>query len=156
VLLYAPLPKVFYPSMVYTSLNLLDLISLLCSRHLCRCPLTITFLSFGILSLSIVKFLTFDNIYSIGIDMLHLLDSSISCPLIQIHNSENSVAYLNIPIYIFMTFLFSESPSYSVVKLLSLGFVLFPCLGMLLSLKSCILSSFYMLTFISQYLFKTF
>jgi hypothetical protein len=28
VLLYAPLPKVFYSSMVYTSLNLLDLISL--------------------------------------------------------------------------------------------------------------------------------
>jgi hypothetical protein len=43
VLLYAPCQKVFYSSMVYTSLNLLDLISLLCLRHLCRCPLTIAF-----------------------------------------------------------------------------------------------------------------
>ena len=48
MLLYAPLPKVFYSSMVYTSLNLLDLISLLCLRHLCRCPLTIAFSLLGL------------------------------------------------------------------------------------------------------------
>jgi hypothetical protein len=70
--LYAPLPKVFYSSMVYTSLNLLDMISLLCLRHLCRCPLTITFLSFRILFSSIIKLklLPCDHVNSIGIDML--------------------------------------------------------------------------------------
>jgi hypothetical protein len=39
-----PCQKVFYSNMVYTSLNLLDLISLLCLRHLCICRLTITLL----------------------------------------------------------------------------------------------------------------
>jgi hypothetical protein len=63
--------------MVYTSLNLLDLISLLCLRHLCRCPLTITFLSVGILPSSVIKLLPFDYLYSLSIDMLVLLDSSI-------------------------------------------------------------------------------
>ena len=40
--------KVFYSSMVYTSLSLLELISLLCLRHLCRCPLTIAFSLLGL------------------------------------------------------------------------------------------------------------
>jgi hypothetical protein len=54
---------------------LLDLISLLCLRHLCRCPLTLNFLSFGILFSSITKLLPFGNLYSLGIDMLVSLDS---------------------------------------------------------------------------------
>jgi hypothetical protein len=40
-------------------------------------PLTIVFLSFGILSSSISKLLPFDHLYSLVIDMLVLLDSSI-------------------------------------------------------------------------------
>jgi hypothetical protein len=67
--------------MVYTSLNLLDLISLLCLRHLCRCPLTITFLSFGILTSFVIELLPFGYLYSSGIDMLISLDSLI--PLFQ-------------------------------------------------------------------------
>jgi hypothetical protein len=74
VLLYALLPKVFYSSMVYISLNLLDLISLLCLRHLCRCPLTITFMSVGILPSSVIKLLPFDYLCSLNINMLVLID----------------------------------------------------------------------------------
>jgi hypothetical protein len=121
VLLYAPLPKVFYSSMVYTFLNLLDLISLLCLRHLCRCSLTHNLLSVGILPSSVIKLLPFDHPYSLGIDMLVPLDSSIL--LFQIVTSENFVASLNIPVYMSMTFLSSEIPPYSVVK--SLSFVFF-------------------------------
>jgi hypothetical protein len=72
--------------MVYTFLNLLDLISLLCLRHLCRCPLTITFLSVGILPSSVIKFLPFDYHNSLSIDMLILLDSLVL--LFQILTSE--------------------------------------------------------------------
>jgi hypothetical protein len=115
VLLYAPLPKVFYFSMVYISLNLLDLISLLCLHHLCRCPLTITFLSFGILFPSIIKLLPFDHIYSIGIDMQHLLDSSIPLSL-NSNTPKVFVAYLNISVYMSMTFLSFEIPFYSTIK----------------------------------------
>jgi hypothetical protein len=103
--------------MVYTFLNLLDLISLLCLRHLCRCPLTITFLSFGILFSSIIKLLPFDHPYSLGIDMLVPLDSSIL--LFQILTSENFVAYLNISVYMSMILLSFETLSYSIVKSLS-------------------------------------
>jgi hypothetical protein len=141
VFLYTPLPKVFYSSMVYTYLNLLDLISLLCLRHLCRCPLTITFLSSGILSSSIVKFLPFSNLYSLGIDMLVSLDSSIL--LFQKHTSKNSVAYLNISVFISLSFLSFEIHSYSVVKSLSFNNFYSIGLSMLVSLESCILSYFY-------------
>jgi hypothetical protein len=140
--------------MVYTFLNLLDLISLLCLRHLCRCPLTITFLSFGILFSSIIKLLPFDHPYSLGIDMLVPLDSSIL--LFQILTSENFVAYLNISVYMSMILLSFETLSYSIVKSLSFWqFVLSwswyaRTIGILHTLI------LYMLTFISQYLFKTF
>jgi hypothetical protein len=65
MLLYAPLPKVFYSSMVYTFLNLLGLTSLLCLQPLCRCPLTIAFSLLGILSSSIIKLLPFGHLYSL-------------------------------------------------------------------------------------------
>jgi hypothetical protein len=157
VLLYAPLPKVFYSSVVYTLLNLLDLISLLCLRHLCRCPLTKTFLSFRILFSSIIKFLPFDYIYSIGIDMMYLLDFfPYPYPLIQILNPKNSIAYLNISVYMSMTFLSFETLSYSIVKSLSFDNLYSLYIGMLVPLESCILLFSYVLTFISQYLFKTF
>jgi hypothetical protein len=84
-------------------------------------PLTRTYLSFGILSSSSIKLLPFHHPYSLGIDMLVPLASSIL--LFQILTSGNSVAYLNIPVYMSMTFLSSEIPPYSVVK--SLSFVFF-------------------------------
>jgi hypothetical protein len=133
---------------VYTLLNLLDLISLLCLRHLCRCTLTITFLSFGILFSSIIKLLPFDYIYSICIDMLYLLDFfPYPFPLIQILNPKNSIAYLNISVYMSMTFLSFETLYYSIVK--SLSFDKYSLrLGMLVPLESCILLFLYVLTFI--------
>jgi hypothetical protein len=121
VLLYVPLTKVFYSNMVYTFLNLLDLISLLCLWYVCRCPLTNNLWSVGILPSSVVKLLPFDHPYSLGIDMLVPLDSSIL--LFQIVTSENSVSSLNILVYMSMTFLSSEIPLYSIVK--SLSFVFF-------------------------------
>jgi hypothetical protein len=149
VLLYAPLTKVFYSNMVYTFLNLLDLISLLCLRYLCRCPLANNLWSVGILPSSVVKLLPFDHPYSLGIDMVVPLDYSIL--LFQIVTSKNSVSSLNILVYMSMTFLSSEIPLYSVVKSLSFVFFLFPCLGMLVSLESCVPSYFSsMLTFIPQ------
>jgi hypothetical protein len=60
-------------------------------------PLTITFLSFGILSSSIIKFLPFSNPYFLGIDMLVSLDSPIL--LFQKLTSNNFAAYLNILVY---------------------------------------------------------
>jgi hypothetical protein len=152
-----PCQKYFYSSMVYTFLNLLDLISLLCLRHPCRCPLTITLLSFGVLSSFVIKLLPFEYIYSIGIDMLYLLDF-FPCPypLIQILNPKNSIAYLNISVYMSMTFLSFETLSYSIVKSLSFGNLYSLRLGMPVPLESCILLFLYVLTFISQYLFKTF
>jgi hypothetical protein len=114
MLLYITLTKVFYSSMVYAFLNLLDMISLLCLRHLWRCPLTIAFLSFGILSSSIIKLLPFDNLYSFGIDILVSLDSSIL--LSQILTSKNYVAYLNIAVYMFTTSLSFETSSYSILS----------------------------------------
>jgi hypothetical protein len=94
---------------------LLYLISLLCLQHRCRCPLTITFLSFGTVSSSIIKLLPFDNLYSFVIDMLVSLDSSIL--LFQTLTSEKFVAYLSILVYMFMTILSFEIPFYSVVYL---------------------------------------
>jgi hypothetical protein len=72
-------------SMLYLFI-LFDLISLLCLRHLCRRPLTITFLYFRILSSSTLKLLPFDHLYSLGIYMHVPLDSSIF--LFQIFTSE--------------------------------------------------------------------
>jgi hypothetical protein len=72
--------------MVYSSLNLLDLVSLLCLQHLCRCPLTITFLSVWSLPSSVIKLLPFDYLCSLNINMLVLIDSSIL--LFQILTSE--------------------------------------------------------------------
>jgi hypothetical protein len=117
VLLYAPLPKVFYSSMVYTSLNLLDLNSLLCLRHLCRCPLTITFLSFWDFSSL--------SCYHLAISILLVLACCIFWilpylyPLIQTLNPENSVAYFYISVYMSMILLSFETLSYSIVKSLS-------------------------------------
>jgi hypothetical protein len=101
-------------------------------------------LSFGILFSSITKLLPFSNLYSFGIDMLVSLDSLIL--LFQILTSKNSVASLNILVYIFMTFLSFKVPSYSVVK--SLFFDNYDSLGlsMLVPLESCILSYFYLYT----------
>jgi hypothetical protein len=141
MLLYITLPKVFYSSMIYTFLSLLDLILLLCLRHFCRCPRTIIFLFFGILSSSIIKLPPFGNLYSFGIGILVSLDSSIL--LSQILTSENSVAYLNISVYMFTTFLSFETSPYSVVKSLSFGNFYSLGLRMLVSLESCILLYLY-------------
>jgi hypothetical protein len=118
----------------------LDLISLLCLRRLCRCPLTITFWSARILSSSTIKLLPFGNLYSLGIDMLESLDSSVL--LFQILTSENSTAYSNILVYMSMTFLSFEIPSYSVVKSLSFGDFYSLSLSMIVSLESCMLLYF--------------
>jgi hypothetical protein len=156
VLLYVPLPKVFYSSMVYTSLNLLDLISLLCLRHLCRCPLTIAFSLLGFFSLPLLNF------YHLAVSIPLVLTCCIfwilpyPYPLIQILNPKNSIAYLNIWVYMSMTFSSFETLYYSIVKSLSFGNLYSLRLGMLVPLESCILLFLYVLTFISQYLFKTF
>jgi hypothetical protein len=71
-------------------------------------------LSFGILSSSIIKLLPFDHLYSLVIDMLVSMDSSIL--LFQILTSKNYAAYLNILVYMSMTFLSFEIPYYSIVK----------------------------------------
>jgi hypothetical protein len=76
-------------------------------------------LYFGILSSSNIKLLPFDHPYSFGIDVLVPLDSSIL--LFQILTSEKFVAYLNILVYMSMTFLSSEIPPYSVAKSLPFG-----------------------------------
>jgi hypothetical protein len=55
-----------------------------------------------------------------------------------------------------MTFLSFETLSYSIVKSLSFGNLYSLRLGMLVPLESCILLFLYVLTFISQYLCKTF
>jgi hypothetical protein len=141
VLLYITLSKVFYSSMVYTFLSLLDLISLLCLQHLCRCPMTITFLSFGIPFPFVIRLLPFGNLYSFGIDILVSLDFSIL--LSQILTSENSIAYLNIPVYMFTTFLSFENSLYSVFKSLSFGNFYSLDLRMLVSMESCILLYLY-------------
>jgi hypothetical protein len=104
-------------------------------------PLTIAFLSFDILSSSTIKLLLFDHLYSLGIDMLVSLDSSIL--FFRILTSGNYVAYLNILVYISLTFLSFEIPSYSVVKSLSFNNFYSFGLNMLVSLESCILSCFY-------------
>jgi hypothetical protein len=139
VLLYAPLPKVFYSSMVYTSLILLDLISLLCLWHLFRCPMTITLLPLEFFSFSVINLPPFSHLYFLGIDMLVSLYSSIL--LFQILTSKNYVAYLNILVYISLTLSF-EIPSYSIVKSLSFNNFYSLGLSMLMSLESCILSYF--------------
>jgi hypothetical protein len=110
-------------------------------------------IAFGILSFSVINLPPFGHLYFLGIDMLVSLDSSIL--LFQILTSENYVAYLNIIVYISLTLSF-EIPSYSVVKSLSFNNFYSLGLSMLVSLESCILSYFYLLTFIFQRLFKTF
>jgi hypothetical protein len=69
-------------------------------------------LSFEIPSSSIIKIIPFDHHYSPGIDMLVPLDSSIL--LFQILTSKNPASYLNISIYMTMTFLSFETLSYSI------------------------------------------
>jgi hypothetical protein len=62
-------------------------------------------LYFGILSSTSIKVLPFDHPYSLGIDMIVPLDSSILS--FQILTSENSVVYLDISVY--MSFLSFET-----------------------------------------------
>jgi hypothetical protein len=83
--------------------------------------------------------------------MLVSLDSSVH--LFPILTFENSIAYLKIIVYMLLTFLSSEIPSYSVVKSLSFGN--FYYLGRTLGILHTLIFS-YMLTFIPQLLFKTF
>jgi hypothetical protein len=112
-----PCQKIFYSSMVYTSVNLLDLISLLCLRHLCRCPLTITFLSFGSLPLSSL------NCYHFAIlfpwywhaSIPEFFNTLVSIPT----SNKNSAVYLNISVYMSVILLSFETLSYSIVKSLS-------------------------------------
>jgi hypothetical protein len=98
-------------------------------------------IAFGILSFSVINLPLFSHLYSLGIDMLVSLDSSIL--LFQILTSKNNVAYLNILVYISLTFLSFEIPSYSVVKSLSFNNFYSLGLNMLVSLESCILPCFY-------------
>jgi hypothetical protein len=117
-------------------------------------PLTITFLSVGILPSSVVKLLPFDYLCSLNINMLVLIDSSIL--LFQILTSEFLLPT--------QTFQFICPWSYCLLRpfptlLLShylFGYLYSLGLSMLVPLESCILLFLYMLTFISQYLFKTF
>jgi hypothetical protein len=151
VLLYAPCQKYFI--LLWSNLSQSTRSDLtLCLRHLCRCPLTITFLSFwgSLLFLSL-------SCYRLAIFIPLVLTCCIfwilpyPYPLIQTLNPENSVAYFYISVYVFMTFLSFGIPSYFVVK--SLPFNNFYSLGlsMLLSLESCIFSYFYVcLSFIPQ------
>jgi hypothetical protein len=67
----------------------------------------------------VIKLLPFDNLYSLGIAMLISLDPSIL--LFQILTFKNSAGYLNISIYMSMTFLSSEILSCSVVESLPFG-----------------------------------
>jgi hypothetical protein len=120
VLLYAPCQKVFYSIMVYTSLSLFELISLLCLRHLCRCPLTITLLSVGILPSFVIKSLPFDYLYSLGIDMLIPLDSSI--PLFKYLHLNFYCLLKHFSLYVHENFLPPETPSYSIASHYSLDF----------------------------------
>jgi hypothetical protein len=76
--------------------------------------MSLTILSSGIVFSSIIKLLPFDHPYSLGIDMLVPLDSSIF--LFQILTSENFIAYLNISVYMAMIFLSFEILSYSVLS----------------------------------------
>jgi hypothetical protein len=69
--------------------------------------------------------------------MIISLDSSIF--LSQILTSENFVAYLNIAVYMFTSFLSFETSSYYVVKSFYFGDFYSLGLRMLVSLESCIL-----------------
>jgi hypothetical protein len=73
-----------------------------------------------------------------------------------VSNTCLSIIYLNILVYMTMTFLSFETLSFYVVKSLSFGNFLSLGIGMLISLKPYILSSFYMLTFISNVYLKHF
>jgi hypothetical protein len=66
MLLYITLLNVFYSSIVYDLLihSIRSDLTLVLVTSL-QMPLTITFLSFGILSSSIIKLLPFDNLYSL-------------------------------------------------------------------------------------------
>ena len=109
-----PCQKVFYSSMVSTSLNLLDLISFLCLRHLFRCPLTITFLSFlGFFPLSLLNCYYLANSSPLVLTCLYPFNTLVSSTYLWI-----STAYLNISVYMYIILSF-ETLSYSVVKSLS-------------------------------------
>jgi hypothetical protein len=119
-------------------------------------PLTVTFCLLGFFPLPSL------NCYPLTIFILLLLTCCIfwilpyPYPLIQTLNPKNSIAYLNISVYMSMTFLSFEILSYSIVKSLSFGNLYSLRLGMLVPLESCILLFLYVLTFIAQYMFKTF
>jgi hypothetical protein len=142
--------------MVYTSLNLLELISLLCLRHLFRCPLTITFLSFGILPSFVIKIATLW--LSLFPWYWHARTPRFFNTLVSIPTSDkNSAAYLNISVYMSMILVSFETLSYSIVK--SLSFWQFVLSWSWYARTIRILHTLiflYMLTFISQCMFKTF
>jgi hypothetical protein len=157
MLLYIPLLNVFILvlSMLYLFI-ILDLLSFLCLRHIFRCPLTITLLSFAIISSSTIKFLPFDNLYFLGIGMLVSLNSSILLSLNSNTYLEIPTAYLNISVYMSMTFLFSEILSCSIVNSLSFDNFYSISLGMPVSMEPRILL-YFMYSFVyTQRLFRTF
>jgi hypothetical protein len=118
VLLYASLPKVFYSSMVYTSLNLLDLISLLCLRHLSRCPLIITFLPLEFFPFPSLIFhhLAMSIPFVLTCSYPRFFNTLVSIPT---SNKKNYAAYLNISVYMSMILLSFETLSYSIIRSLS-------------------------------------
>jgi hypothetical protein len=142
--------------MVYTSLNLLDLISLLCLRYLCKCPLPRPSSLLGFFPLPSLSCYHFTIIIPLVLTCCIFWILPYPYPLIQTLNPKNSIAYLNISVYMSMTFLSFEILSYSIVKSLSFGNLYSLRLGMLVPLESCILLFLYVLTFIAQYMFKTF
>ena len=119
MILYITLLNVFYSSIINALLihSIRSDLTLVLATSLQMTP-DHSLLYFGILSSSSIKVLPFDHPYSLGIDMIVPLDSSIL--LFQILTSENSVVYLNIPVYMSMNFLSSEIASYSVVKIVIL------------------------------------
>jgi hypothetical protein len=77
MLLYITLQKVFSSSIVYTLLiySIRSALTLVLATSL-KMPFTIIFLSFGIVSSTIIKLLPFGDLCSLGIDMHVSLDSS--------------------------------------------------------------------------------
>jgi hypothetical protein len=125
--------------MVYTSLNLVDLISLLCLQHLCRCPLTIAFSLLGLFPHPLLNcyYLTI----SIPFCYWHACIPAFLAPL--------SLNLKYLPLYLYCSF---KQFSLGVHDLLVFwDHFLFGCkslsfdnfyalgLGMLVSLESCIL-----------------
>jgi hypothetical protein len=126
---------------------LLDLPSLLCLRYLCRCPLPLPSSLLGFFPLPSL------SCYHLAIFIPLVLTCCIfwilpyPYPLIQTLNPKNSIAYFYILVYIFMTFLYFEIPSYSVVKSLPFNNFYSLVLSMLVSLESSIISFLCMLSF---------